>query len=319
MRTGAQPGRQRRFWHDGRAGVNPERAVSFRSAVAHRDALVHVARRFGTAALADNAGRNAGNRLAGRDGFEHDRAGSHLGTRADLDIAEDLGACADEHAAPDLGMTVAVFLARAAQRHTLENGDVVLDDGGRADDKTRGMVEEYALADARGRIDVGLEHRRRAALQVEREILPSLLPQPVRQPVGLDCVKPLEIEHRFHEAGAGRVAVIDGLDVDPEDIEFVLPALSFTPPLGRAPRNKMEEIQETSNTILNKIWTRRTRLTWKKCQQQVILRVKKRLAKYDKDRDENSDMDDSEILLDNKLYEFIGKSSRKISYKTQKL
>ena len=30
-------------------------------------------------------------------------------------------------------------------------------------------------------------------------------------------------------------------------------------------------------------------------------------------------MDDSEILLDNKLYEFIGKSSRKISYKTQKL
>ena len=84
-------------------------------------------------------------------------------------------------------------------------------------------------------------------------------------------------------------------DVDPEDIEFVLPALSFTPPLGRAPRNKMEEIQETSNTILNKIWTRRTRLTWKKCQQQVILRVKKRLAKYDKDRDENSDMDDSDM------------------------
>ncbi len=94
-------------------------------------------------------------------------------------------------------------------------------------------------------------------------------------------------------------------DMDDDEIEFVLPALGFTPPLGRAPRNKMEEILETSTGLLNTIWNRRTKLIWKKCQQQVILRVKKRLAKFEADREEDSDPDDGgmdeEELKRNKL------------------
>ena len=53
---------------------------------------------------------------------------------ADLDIAEDLGAGADEHAVPDLGMAVAGFLAGAAERHVLHDRDIVLDHRRLADD-----------------------------------------------------------------------------------------------------------------------------------------------------------------------------------------
>jgi hypothetical protein len=66
-------------------------------------------------------------------------------------------------------------------------------------------------------MDVGLEDRRGAALQVEREVAPPLVPQPVREPVRLDGVEALEIEHRHHEAVAGRIAVVIGLDIDAHD------------------------------------------------------------------------------------------------------
>ena len=78
---------------------------------------------------------------------------------ADLDVAEDLGAGADQHAAADLRVTVTAGLAGAAERHTVQDRHIVLDDGRLADHQAGGVVEEDALADARGRIDVGLEHR----------------------------------------------------------------------------------------------------------------------------------------------------------------
>ena len=95
--------------------------------------------------------------------------------RADLDIAEDLGAGADQHAVADLRMAVAALLAGAAERHVLEDRDVVLDHRGLADDEAGGMVEEDAAAHRHGRIDVGLEDLRRAALQIEREVAAPLL------------------------------------------------------------------------------------------------------------------------------------------------
>src|SRR5689334_4938105 len=105
---------------------------------------------------------------------------------ADLDIAEDLRARADQHAMANLRMTVLVLLAGAAERDAVQDRDVVLDDSGLAADKAGGVVEEDAAADARGGIDVGLEHRGGAALQVIRKVLAALQPEPVREAVGLD-------------------------------------------------------------------------------------------------------------------------------------
>ena len=95
---------------------------------------------------------------------------------ADLDIAEDLGTGADEHAVADLGVTVTAGLAGAAQRHGVQDRDVVLDHRRLANDEAGGVVEEDALADAGGRVDIGLEHRGGAALQIEREILAAMVP-----------------------------------------------------------------------------------------------------------------------------------------------
>ena len=47
---------------------------------------------------------------------------------ADLDIAEDFRARADQHAVTDFRVAVAGLLAGAAERHALQDRDVVLDD-----------------------------------------------------------------------------------------------------------------------------------------------------------------------------------------------
>ena len=99
----------------------------------------------------------------------------------------------------------------------MQDRHVILDDRRLADDQTGGMVDEDALADAGGRIDVGLEDGGGPALQVERKILAAFIVEPVGQPVRLDRMEPLEVEHRHQEAVAGRIAVVIGLDVDADD------------------------------------------------------------------------------------------------------
>ena len=91
---------------------------------------------------------------------------------ADLDVAEDLRAGADQHAMTDLRVPVAGLLAGAAERHALQDRDVVVDDAGLADDEARRVIEEHALADARRRVDVDAEHGGGAALQQHREVAP---------------------------------------------------------------------------------------------------------------------------------------------------
>ena len=104
----------------------------------------------------------------------------------DLDVAEHLGTCADQHAMANLRVAILILFAGAAERHAMQNRDVVLDDGGLAADEAGGVIEEDATADPGRRIDVGLEDRRGAALQIEREILAVLAMQPMRQTMGLD-------------------------------------------------------------------------------------------------------------------------------------
>ena len=136
---------------------------------------------------------------------------------ADLDIAEDLGAGADHHAMADFRMAVLVLLAGAAERDVMQDRDVVVDHRGLAHHQTGGVVEEDAAADFGRRIDVALERRRGTALQIEREILAALAVEPMRQPMGLDGVEALVVEHRLDEAAGRRIAVEGGDDVGAED------------------------------------------------------------------------------------------------------
>ena len=107
----------------------------------------------------------------------------------------------------------------------MQDGDVIADDCRLADHQPGGVVQEDALADACCGVDIGLENARRPALQIKREILAAFLQQPVGKPMGLDGLETLEIKQRFHEARAGRIAIVNGLDVDAENASPFRPVI----------------------------------------------------------------------------------------------
>src|SRR3974390_654330 len=172
-----------------------------RSAVEHHavEHLVHRARRLGTARLADHLGGTARNRHVVWNRIDHHRTRGNARAVPDLDVAEDFCTRADHHAVADFRMTVLMLLAGAAEGNVMQDRHVVVDHRRLADDEPRGMVEEDAAADARGRIDVALENDRRAALQIHRKVLATLAQKPMRQPVRLNGVKTFVIKYRLAE------------------------------------------------------------------------------------------------------------------------
>lgn len=180
--------------------------------------MIHGAGGLGAAGRSDDLRGDARHRRIVGHGLEHDGACSDSRAMAHLDIAEDLGSGPDQHAMADLGMAVAPLLAGAAERHVLEYGDVVLDDGGRADHEAGRMVQEDAAADPGGGVDIRLEGLRGAALQVKGEILTPLAPEPMGQPVRLDRMEALEVEQGLEGTRHDGVAIQHGIDVGPEGV-----------------------------------------------------------------------------------------------------
>ena len=121
-----------------------------------------------------------------------------------------------EHAVADLGMAVARDLAGSPERHLLHERDIVAHRRRLADDEPRRVIEKDAAAEGRRRVDVGLEHFRRAALQIERELAPAVSPQPMGEPMRLHRVKTLEMQERLEQPRAGRIALDDGREIGAE-------------------------------------------------------------------------------------------------------
>src|ERR1700679_1332017 len=89
-------------------------------------------------------------------------------------------------------MAVALFLAGAAERHAMQHGDIVLNHRGLADDNAGGVVEEYAAADLRGRMDVHREQRRHPALDEPGQRTTTVPPQPMRHAIALQRMESFE-------------------------------------------------------------------------------------------------------------------------------
>src|SRR6202163_4420735 len=126
-----------------------------------------------------------------------------------LDISEYFRARPDQYAVADLGMTVLVLLAGAAKRDAVQDRDVVLDHGSLAAHEAGGVIQENPAADPGRWINIGLEYRRRTALQVIGKILAAFLIEPMRQTVGLQRMEALEVEQRVDESRGGVIAVVD--------------------------------------------------------------------------------------------------------------
>src|SRR3954471_6903514 len=101
-----------------------------------------------------------------RHRLHHHGADSDAGAMTDFDIAENFCASPDQYASANLRMAVFVLLARAAERHAVQNRNVILDDCGLAADEAGGVIEKDSAPDPRRWIDVGLKYRRRPALQI---------------------------------------------------------------------------------------------------------------------------------------------------------
>ena len=137
---------------------------------------------------------------------QNNAAGGNFCPDPNLDIAQDLGARADEHAAPYLRVPIARLFARSAQRDFVQQRYVVFHDRGLADDDARAVVDQYPRANPSRRMDVDPKCLRDAILEVRGQGMPPLLPQPVCDAVRLESVKTLVIQEWLRVAACRRVA-----------------------------------------------------------------------------------------------------------------
>ena len=137
-----------------------------------------------------------------REVLHQDRVGPHLGPVLDSDWSQDLGAGADLHVVADGGMTLARTHRHPAQSHSVEQQDVVADLRGLTDDHAHAMVNEEALTDRRGRVDLDTGEvagrLRQGACRESVPLVPQLVSRPVR-PQGVDT----RVEEGHLHAGAG--------------------------------------------------------------------------------------------------------------------
>src|SRR5690606_36269731 len=94
--------------------------------------LIHETGRLRAAGIADDPGWNAGDGLLRWDRLQHHRPGSDARAGTDLDIAENFRAGADQDAIADLRMPIGPLLAGAAERHPVQDRDIVTDHRGLA-------------------------------------------------------------------------------------------------------------------------------------------------------------------------------------------
>jgi hypothetical protein len=107
----------------------------------------------------------------------------------------------------------------AAQRHALVDGAAVADLGRLADHHAHGMVEEHALADLGGRMDLDAGHPPRAVRDEAGGPLETVRPTGVRPAMQHHGVKARVDRHHFPGAAGGRVAFEDAPDVGAQSRE----------------------------------------------------------------------------------------------------
>ena len=144
-----------------------------------------------------------------REVLHQDRVGPHLGPVLDGDRPQDLGAGADLHVVTDGGVALARTHRHPAQSHSVEQQHVVADLRGLTDDHAHAVVDEEALTDRRGRVDLDTgEVAGRLRQGTRREaiaLVPQLVSRPVR-PQGVDT----RVEEGHLHAGAGGWVALAG-------------------------------------------------------------------------------------------------------------
>lgn len=90
----------------------------------------------------------------GRDRGNNDTTRSDFSSHADFDIPEDFRTCSNEGTSTDFWMAITRILASSSQGDVLENGYIILDDCGFADDEPVSVVKHDAASHQCGWMDV---------------------------------------------------------------------------------------------------------------------------------------------------------------------
>ena len=138
-------------------------------------------------------------------------AGPDLRSFPDLHVPQDLRAGPDEDAFPHLRVPVPGLFPRPAQGHLVQHGNVVTDDGGFADDEARGVVDEDAVADPGGGMDVHAENFGDPVLKVQRKEFAFPKPKTVGYSEGFEGVETFVVQERLRQF-ARRLFVFDRAD-----------------------------------------------------------------------------------------------------------
>jgi hypothetical protein len=150
-----------------------------------------------------DAGRDAHHgHVFGHVGEDH-ASGADLRALADADVAEDLRSRAQQHAVAHLGMPVSGFLPGAAQRDSVQHGDVVADHGGLAHHHSGGVVDQDPLADDRGGVEVHAVDGGDPALQEQGQVPAPRGPQFVGDAIGLEGLEALEVQEGHDQRAVG--------------------------------------------------------------------------------------------------------------------
>ena len=105
-------------------------------------------------------------------------------------------------------MAVAALFARTAQRYAVQQGNVVAQHGGFADNDARAVVKHDAMPEHGSGVDVHAKYFAGAVLQKIGKRLAVVVPQPMVDAVRLDGVVAFEIEQGQAILVAGGVAVV---------------------------------------------------------------------------------------------------------------
>ena len=116
--------------------------------------LVHVVSGYGAQGFADDLCRHASDGHVSRYVFQDYATSANLCPFADFYVADDLAACRQQHATPNLRVAIAAGLARSAEGDRVQYRNVIFDDGGFTDDDACCVVEHNAGANLRGRMKI---------------------------------------------------------------------------------------------------------------------------------------------------------------------
>ena len=107
----------------------------------------------------------------------------------------------------------AFFLAGTAKGDLVQHGDIVLNDGGFANDESGAVVQQDTTANLRGGVNIHAEHLTADTLEEQRHHVALLLPEKMRHAIGGQRMKALEEKQRFQRIVTGSIALHHGLQI----------------------------------------------------------------------------------------------------------